>query len=340
LASWDKSIRDGDSRFSGYTIEVLCPDNAKRSLDLKAIKVRRRNLLGGALWELVDLGVFAWDGTLVNFANIAPLVHGRCVTYIHDAQVFIFPASYPLRERLTHQPLFKLAGHSAKRVVTVSQFSSQMLQRFNVAPAKRIAVIYNGADHILRSVPDHSVLEAHGLKPHNYVLMFDSTFAYKNTSVIYQAFRRMGSTRPKLAVIARADLRENISIADDLGDDCVTVSGIDDKALRALYENALVFVQPAKTEGFAMTQLEALNSGSPVITSPLGSMPEVLADAVVYADSENPDAWRDEILRFQQEPEHRSRMLSRGQALAAGYTWQRTADALWSEVTGVALRSS
>lgn len=336
LACWDKAIQLGDPRFSGYAIEILCPTDIKRTLDLKAIKLRERDLLGGRLWELIDLGLLSWNGVLINFANIAPLLHPKSITYLHDAQVFLFPESYPRNELLTHQPLAKLAGRMARKVITVSQFSSEMLQRFHVARASKIAVIHNGAEHILRIPAEHSVLETFGLISHGYVLMLGSAFSYKNTEVIYEAFARMERPRPKLAVIARADLRKSLKIANDLGDDLVVLSDISDGQLRALYENALVFVQPAKTEGFAMTQLEALNSGSPVITTPYGSMPEVLADDVVYVDSSTPDAWRDAIFRFRDEPGLRASALARGKAMAARYTWERTANALWQQVKEVA----
>ncbi len=336
LTCWDKAIQSGDPRFSGYAIEVLCPTDSIRSLDLEGIKLRKRDLFGGRLWEMIDLGLLARDGTLINFANIAPLVHTRSITYLHDAQVFLFPESYPRNERLIHQKLAKLAGRMARQVITVSQFSSEMLQRFRIARASKIAVVHNGAEHLLRTPPDHSVLESFGLVPYGYVLMLGSSFAYKNTEVIYEAFSRMERPRPKLAVVARADLRKTLKIAADLGDDFVTLSGISDGQLRALYDNALVFVQPAKTEGFAMTQLEALNAGSPVITTPYGSMREVLGDDVVYVDSDSPVAWRDAILRFRDEPGRRASKLALGQAMAAKYTWQRTSDALWQKVTEVA----
>lgn len=338
LAAWDAAIRAGDARFAGASIEVLCPSDATRSLPLEAIRIRRRNLLGGKFWEPVDLGLLAWTGTLVNFANVAPLYHPRALTYVHDAQMFLYPESYPSGELFTHRPLMRVAGCMSRRVVTVSEFSSQMLQRFGIAPASKIAVIHNGADHIVRVAPDASVLARFRLSPQGYVLMLGSAFPYKNVEVIYRAFARMGESRLKLAVIARADLRKAVGAVQEVGDRLVVVSGVSDADLRALYQNALVFVQPARTEGFAMTQLEALNSGAPVITCALGSMPEVLGDDVVYADADSPGDWAEAILRFERDPRLRKEMVARGQAMAARYTWRRTADALWREVKRLASR--
>lgn len=336
LSCWDDAIAQDDPRFRGSTVEVLAPPDIRRSLELRAIPTRIRSVVGGGLWELVDLGLLSRTGVLVNFANIAPLAHPKSITYLHDAQVFLFPQSYSAWQRRTHQPLARLAGHGARRVITVSDFSKQMLRRFKLAPADRIAVIHNGADHILRTSPDPSVLERFGLARHGYVLMYGSPFAYKNTQVVYEAFRGMAADAPKLAVVARADARSEIGVPEGLGDQLVLMSGIDDRALRALYENALAFLQPAKTEGFAMTQLEALNCGSPVITSPTGSMPEVLHEGALYADPDSPDQWRAAILGLQHDPALRAAMVAKGQAVSARYTWRQAADALWEQVADVA----
>lgn len=336
LAVWDRAIAAGQPEFHGFRIELLMPKDVRRELTLQAIPATRKQVLGGKFWELVDLALMAWSGTLVNFANIAPLYHPRGVTYLHDAQVFLHPESYTPMHRRTHRPLAKLAGHTAKRVITVSQFSSEALQRFGVAKAARITPIHNGADHITRNPARQEVLAAKGLTPQGYALMYDSNFTYKNVEVVLEAFRRMGPDAPKLGLIARKDQRRTSEAPPELRERMVVLSGIDDGELRALYENALVFLQPATTEGFAMTQLEALLCGAPVITTRGGSMPEVLGEDVLYAPADSPDAWGAAILRFRQEPGFRDAMLQRGQPMAQRYTWQKTADALWREVRKVA----
>jgi len=54
--------------------------------------------------------------------------------------------------------------------------------------------------------------------------------------------------------------------------------------LPAIYANALIFVYPSIYEGFGLPVLEALNQGTPVITSKTSSLPEVGGDSVLYCD--------------------------------------------------------
>ncbi len=51
-----------------------------------------------------------------------------------------------------------------------------------------------------------------------------------------------------------------------------------------LYENALGFVFPSIYEGFGLPVLEAMQLGTPVITSNAASLPEVAGDACVMVN--------------------------------------------------------
>jgi hypothetical protein len=144
----------------------------------------------------VDLPLAARRGILVNFVNAAPFTHSRSIAYLHDAQAFQFPDSYPLKKRLLHQQLTRMAGRTARRVITISQFSADALVHFGLARRENIAVIHNGADHILRPLADESVLARFHLEPFSYVLMLGSGLPYKNNRIVYQAWKASVSRSP------------------------------------------------------------------------------------------------------------------------------------------------
>jgi glycosyltransferase involved in cell wall biosynthesis len=163
--------------------------------------------------------------------------------------------------------------------------------------------------------------------------MFGSGFAYKNNRIVYEAIRRLGPQAPPLAVIGRADERRRFEEILEQGAGEVTlVSDLSDGALRALYANALVFVAPSRTEGYPITPLEALNCGCPAITTPEGSMPEVLGDAVDYAGADDAAAWSEAIMSFVRDPSHRAAAAAKGRPLAASKTWARASEQLLHEI--------
>src|SRR5207253_8798462 len=72
---------------------------------------------------------------------------------------------------------------------------------------------------------------------------------------------------------------------------------VPDKTLAILYRLAGVFVFPSLYEGFGLPPLEAMASGTPVITSNLSSLPEVAGDAAVLVDPYEPSEIADGIYR-------------------------------------------
>ena len=65
---------------------------------------------------------------------------------------------------------------------------------------------------------------------------------------------------------------------------------VPDATLAILYRLARVFVFPSLYEGFGLPPLEAMASGTPVITSNVSSLPEVVGDAAMLIDPYEPDA--------------------------------------------------
>ena len=57
--------------------------------------------------------------------------------------------------------------------------------------------------------------------------------------------------------------------------------------LRIFYEAAAAFVFPSLYEGFGLPPLEAMASGTPVVTSNVSSLPEVVGDAAMLVNPEN-----------------------------------------------------
>lgn len=59
---------------------------------------------------------------------------------------------------------------------------------------------------------------------------------------------------------------------------------VSEEKLQRLYSEAFAFVYPTLNEGFGYPPLEAMHAGTPVISSPFASIPEVCGDSVLYAN--------------------------------------------------------
>src|SRR5204862_6044922 len=82
--------------------------------------------------------------------------------------------------------------------------------------------------------------------------------------------------------------------------------------LAVMYRLAGVFVFPSLYEGFGLPPLEAMASGTPVVTSNVSSLPEVAGDAAVLVDPYDPTAIADGIYRVLTDEQLRREMRRKG----------------------------
>jgi len=99
---------------------------------------------------------------------------------------------------------------------------------------------------------------------------------------------------------------------------------VPDQTLAALYRLAAVFVFPSLYEGFGLPPLEAMASGTPVVTSNLSSLPEVTGDAAVLIDPYDPSAIADGIHRVLTDEDLRRDLRKKGLARAQQFSWEQS----------------
>ena len=95
--------------------------------------------------------------------------------------------------------------------------------------------------------------------------------------------------------------------------------------LAALYSLAEMFVFPSLYEGFGLPPLEAMASGTPVITSSTSSLPEVVGSAAMLVNPENVFDIARGIKEVLLDPELRYKLTEEGRIHAAKYSWKSTA---------------
>ena len=108
--------------------------------------------------------------------------------------------------------------------------------------------------------------------------------------------------------------------------DRVRLTGrVSDEELCELYRGAECFLYPSRYEGFGLPPLEAMTCGAPVVSSDRTSMPEVLGDAAVAVDPDDPDALADAVGALLHSEPRRAELRERGARRAAEFTWERCA---------------
>ena len=116
-------------------------------------------------------------------------------------------------------------------------------------------------------------------------------------------------------------------LIDELGlrDDVLFAGFAPREELSLWYNAATAFVYPSLYECFGLPPLEAMQCGTPVVSSNVASLPEVVGDAALTVDPTNVDALAAALLQIAPDPSLREDLRSRGLQRAQRLSWDRTA---------------
>jgi glycosyltransferase involved in cell wall biosynthesis len=264
---------------------------------------------------------------------LPPLVPCRSVVTIHDCIHLMFPQYLPNRLALGYaRTAIRLAARRATRVLTVSESSKRDILRFVDADANKIDVIYNAFDERFGIEPREEevvrVRERYQLHD-EFVLYAGNVKPHKNLERLIEAFdrvRRRGLEHLKLVMIGDeiskyAALRRAVH-RHQLHKYVRFLGYLPEETLAVMYRLAGVFVFPSLYEGFGLPPLEAMASGTPVVTSNVSSLPEVAGNAAVLVDPYDPDAIADGIERVLTDDKLRRDLRGKGIARARQFSWE------------------
>jgi glycosyltransferase involved in cell wall biosynthesis len=288
---------------------------------LRAQPVGQRH---GHLWEQIDLPKAARGGTLISLGNTAPVLAGRGqVVVIHDAGVFDTPYSYSWKFRLWYKGLQHALAKAGAQIATVSEFSRQRIAAcLGIDPA-RITVIYEGADHILRTPADPETLARHDLRPGRYALVVGSRVAHKNLAALTEVSAALQRRGMVIAVAGGANKEVFQAARDGLVER--RLGRTTDGELRALYENAACLLFPSRYEGFGLPPVEAMACGCPVVASRGGAVEEICGDSALYFDTAEPQSIVLAVERLLEEDGLAADLRARGLRRAGELSWVASA---------------
>jgi glycosyltransferase involved in cell wall biosynthesis len=264
---------------------------------------------------------------------LPPLVPCRSIVTIHDCIHLMFPQYLPNRLAFTYARVsIALASHRATRVLTVSESSKRDILRFVDVSPDKIDVIYNAYDERFGIEPREEdvirVRERYQLHD-EFVLYAGNVKPHKNLERLIEAFdlvRKRGLEHLKLVLIGDeiskyAALRRAVH-KHQLHKYVRFLGYLPEETLAVMYRLAGVFVFPSLYEGFGLPPLEAMASGTPVVTSNVSSLPEVAGNAAVLVDPYDPSAIADGIERVLCDEELRRDLRAKGLARARQFSWE------------------
>src|SRR3989442_3454206 len=266
---------------------------------------------------------------------LPPLVRCRSVVTIHDCIHLMFPQYLPSRLAFDYaRTSIRGAAKRATRVLTVSESSKRDILKYVDTQPEKIDVIYNAYDERFAIDPAEEdvvrVRERYQLQD-EFVIYAGNVKPHKNLERLIDAFqivRKRGLDHLKLVLIGD-DISKYTALRravhqHQLHKYVRFLGYLPEETLAVMYRLAAVFVFPSLYEGFGLPPLEAMASGTPVVTSNVSSLPEVAGVAAGLLDPYQSVAIADGIYRVLTDEELRRDLRRKGLARAPQFSWEQS----------------
>ncbi len=250
---------------------------------------------------------------------LTPTRYAAQVVTIHDLDFLHHPERTRGEIRRDYPRLVQAHAQRADRIVVPSRFTAGLVESELGVPAERI----------VRCVPGAPPWTPRARRPDDgYILFIGTLEPRKNLGGLLTAYEQLVARGPKVPQLVIAG-SETPGSADDLrrvtrpplSAHARYVGYVPDAQRQALFEGAAALAIPSLNEGFGLPALEAMTLGVPVVAANRGSLPEILGDAGLLVDPDDPEAFADALAEAALDSERATTLAARGVERSTRFTW-------------------
>lgn len=266
------------------------------------------------------------------------------ISIIHDLAFEHYPEDVSYLVRKYYHYYFPRFAKKAARICTVSEFSKQdICKTYGIAPSN-IDVVYNGASSFFHPIDEEikRATKAKYSQGYEYFVYVGALQPRKNIRrllLAFDAFKSSTNSETRLLIVGRMAWKtEDIesTFNNMKHKDSVLFTGrIPDEALAHVFGSAQALTYVPYLEGFGIPILEAMQCGTPVITSNTTAMPEVAGNAGILVNPLDIDAIAEAMKFIDKDATLRMELSKNGLQQAQKFSWEKTAQLLWESVEKV-----
>ncbi len=258
----------------------------------------------------------------------------KSVVTMHDAIFMRYPELYST----TYRKIFiKKNIHACKvadRIIAISEQTKQDLIHFFDADERKIDIVYQGCNNIFREPVSQEYKRDIRVKynlPEQFILYVGAIEKRKNAGMIVEAIHRKNIDIPLVIVGAPTDYTKEVRMLVrkyGLEKQVFFVHNVENADLPPFYALSLLFVYPSIFEGFGIPVLEAICTGTPVITSRGTCFEEVGGPDTIYVNPLDAYELGDSICKVLNDTYLRNNMIDQGLVFSKKFTDEQIAQNL------------
>lgn len=263
---------------------------------------------------------------------ILPNFDGKKVVTIHDLSTLKFPEFHP-KARVNY--INKAIENSIKNsdhIITDSHYiKDEILKTFSVSQNK-ITAVHLGADKVFQSRNKEQCLSIN-----KYDLVYKKFFLFvstieprkniRNLLAAYTLYRQKNPKGLPLVLVGSKGWQNEeiqLMIDDMTSKNWVQYLGyVNQDDIPILYSSAKALLFPSIYEGFGLPVLEALQSGTPVLTSKNSTMSEITQNCAALVEFDDVEGMSQSIERLSLDEDFINNLVKNGLIRSKNFSWEK-----------------
>ena len=261
-----------------------------------------------------------------------PLSKGtKKITVVHDLAYEHYPQFFSWRTKLWYKLINpRKEIRESTKIIAVSKYTKEDIVQTYKTEDDKISVIHEGVHQDFgRNVTKEKkeqVRKKYHL-PKKFFLFLSTLEPRKNIHNLRQAFQQFKEEETNdisLVIAGKANHRIFSRTSHQKNDHTLFPGFIAEEDKATLYSLAEAFIYPSIFEGFGLPLLEAMKSETPIITSNVSSIPEIVQDAALLTNPHKPDEIAHAMKKVLQ-PEVQKELRKKMSERIKGFSWGKCA---------------
>ncbi len=266
--------------------------------------------------------------------RLLPSIFARCVLTIHDLMFLAHPEFLKPEWVKSFEKEIPNGIKRADLIIADSEFTkNEIIEKWNISQEK-IKVTYLGVGEEFYPIEDEIIIakvkHKYGIK-NKYILYVGNIEPKKNLIRLIEAFFQLRNSITGYNLVITGGkswffdhVFQKVNELN-LQKEVIFTGYISDEELPALYNGADIFIFPSLYEGFGIPVIEAMACGTPVITSNVASLPEVVGEAGVLVDPFNLEEITTAMYQLLTDTNLHTKLKEKGLQRAKLFSWEKTA---------------